>query len=78
MSMEIQKSIQKKKLVEHGVVQFYEDRTVDYELYLKNIAKNPNYKPEFKKVPNKIHALIGTDGKYTQVGYNGISKISQS
>ena len=57
-----------KEALEHGVVQFYEDRTVDYELYLKNIAKDPEYKPEFKLVPNKIHALIGTDGKYTQVG----------
>ena len=52
-----------KEALEHGVVQFYEDRTIDYELYLKT-----GKEPEFRLVPNPIHALIGADGKYTKVG----------
>ena len=59
-----------KQALDHGVVQFYEDRTIDYDFYKKTgkVRYGIEKLETPKKVENKIHALIGKDGEYTQVG----------
>ena len=59
-----------KEALEHGVVQFYEDRTIDYNFYKKTgkVRYGLEKSETPRKVKNKIHALIGKDGEYTKVG----------
>ena len=59
-----------KEALENGVVQFYEDRTIDYNFYKKTgkVRYGLEKSETPRKVKNKIHALIGKDGEYTKVG----------
>jgi len=64
------KKYSEEEALKHGVIQYYEDRSIDYELYLKTgkVRYGETKSETPLKVKNTIHALIGTDDKYTRVG----------